>query len=107
MLNINKLNKNVIFIGIGIISTIAIVVLVFGSNTFTRRKHIEEESKNSYDNDTAGQNATNKAADYLISEGIFVNVAILKGGKDPDEILKKSGEEYFSNIIKNYSGALQ
>lgn len=54
-----------------------------------------------YDNDTAGQNATNKAADYLISEGIFVNVAILKGGKDPDEILKKSGEEYFSNIIKN------
>lgn len=54
-----------------------------------------------YDNDTAGKSATNKAADFLIAEGVFVNVAILKGGKDPDEILKKSGEEYFSNLIKN------
>ncbi len=54
-----------------------------------------------YDNDTAGQSATNKAADYLIAEGVSVNVAILKGGKDPDEILKKSGEEFFGNLVKN------
>ena len=43
------MNKKIIFTGIGIIGAIAIVVLVLGSNTFTRRKHIEQESQNSYD----------------------------------------------------------
>ena len=44
-----KVNKKVIFVGIGIIASIAIVILVLGSNTFTRRKHIAQESQNSYD----------------------------------------------------------
>lgn len=44
-----KINKKIILVGIGIIALIAIVVLVFGSNTFVRRKHMEEESQNSYD----------------------------------------------------------
>jgi DNA primase len=35
-----------------------------------------------------------------MAEGLSVNVAILKGGKDPDEILKKSGQEFFSNLLK-------
>ena len=54
-----------------------------------------------YDSDEAGQKALHKAAEFLISENIAVNIAILKGGKDPDEILKKYGEEYFANILKN------
>lgn len=54
-----------------------------------------------YDSDEAGQKAIHKAAEYLLSEGVFVSVARLKGGKDPDEILKKYGEEYFSNILKS------
>ena len=44
-----KINKKMIFTGLGIIEAIAIVILVLGSNTFIRRKHIEEESQNSYD----------------------------------------------------------
>ena len=44
-----KINKKVIFIGIGIIAAIVIIVLVLGSNTFTRREHIEQESQSSYD----------------------------------------------------------
>lgn len=44
-----RINKKIIFVGTGIIVAIATVVLVLGSNTFTRRKHIEEESKSSYD----------------------------------------------------------
>ncbi|MBR4892872.1 MAG: DNA primase [Clostridia bacterium] len=54
-----------------------------------------------YDNDLAGKNAVTKAAEYLLFEGIDVNVAILKGGKDPDEILKKSGSEYFLKLLKD------
>lgn len=44
-----KINKKIIFIGMAIIVVIATVVIIFGSNTFARRKHIEEESQNSYD----------------------------------------------------------
>ncbi len=44
-----KINKKVIAIGLGTIALIAIVILVLGSNTFTRRKHMEQVSQNSYD----------------------------------------------------------
>lgn len=44
-----KINRNIIIIGIGIIAAIAIIIVIFGSNTFTRRKHIDQVSQNSYD----------------------------------------------------------
>lgn len=45
----NKIiNKKMIFSGIGIAIAIIIIVLVLGSNTFIRRKHMEEESQNNY-----------------------------------------------------------
>lgn len=44
-----RINKKIVFSGFGIIVVMAIVILVLGSNTFTRRKHIQEESQNSYD----------------------------------------------------------
>ncbi len=54
-----------------------------------------------YDSDNAGRNALKKAAQILINNGIAVKAAILSGGKDPDEILKKYGSDYFENILKN------
>ncbi|MBQ4110931.1 MAG: DNA primase [Clostridia bacterium] len=54
-----------------------------------------------YDNDRAGQDALHKAANILVKEDVSVKVLKLTGGKDPDEILKRFGEDYFSNIIKN------
>ena len=44
-----KINKKIIYSGIGVLTAIVLVICIFGSNTFTRRKHMEEESKNSYD----------------------------------------------------------
>jgi DNA primase len=55
----------------------------------------------SFNSDEAGQNAVHKAAKILLDEGINVKVAILKGGKDPDEILKKYGQDYYGNILKS------
>lgn len=49
LLKNKKVNKKIILIGISIILISAIIILGLGSNTFIRRKHIEEESKNSYD----------------------------------------------------------
>ncbi len=54
-----------------------------------------------YDSDNAGQEALKKAGDILMREGLKVKVPILSGGKDPDEILKKYGEEYFANLLAN------
>lgn len=54
-----------------------------------------------YDSDSAGRNALKKAAEILLNAGISVKAAVLSGGKDPDEILKKYGSEYFENILKN------
>jgi len=44
-----KINKKIIFSGIVVLTAIILVIMIFGSNTFIRRKHMEEESKNSYD----------------------------------------------------------
>ncbi len=54
-----------------------------------------------YDSDKAGQDALKKAGDILMREGLKVKVPVLSGGKDPDEILKKYGEEYFQNLLSN------
>lgn len=49
LLNSKKVNKKILFGGIGAVAGILIFVLIFGSNTFTRRTHMEQESQNSYD----------------------------------------------------------
>ncbi|MFI3141877.1 MAG: DNA primase [Clostridia bacterium] len=53
----------------------------------------------SYDADEAGQKATQKAIDVFSSIGIKIRVVKLRGGKDPDEILKKYGAERFRTLI--------
>lgn len=67
-----KINKKVVYAGIGIIAAIAIVVLVLGSNTFIRRKHIEEESKNSYDE-------TQQEVAHLTGDVLDIHQSILEG----------------------------
>lgn len=44
-----KVNKKVILIGIGVLVITLILITIIGSSTITRRKHIQEESEASYD----------------------------------------------------------
>ena len=72
LLKNRKINKKMISIGFGIIAAIVIVILVLGSNTFTRRKHMEEESQNSYDENQ--QEVAHLTGDVLaIHESIVEN----------------------------------
>ncbi len=90
MLKNKKISKKIIFIGIGTIAAIAIVVLIFGSNTFTRRKHIEEESKNSYDE--AQDNIAHLTGDVIkIHQGIVENTL-------PEDYLSKAEEKSFKEL---------
>ncbi len=52
-----------------------------------------------YDNDEAGQTATERAMKVFSSIGMKTRVIRLSGGKDPDEILKKFGAEKIRSLI--------
>lgn len=53
-----------------------------------------------YDNDEAGQKATERAIGVFSSIGMKIRVVRLSGGKDPDEILKKFGAERMRSLIE-------
>ncbi len=56
-----------------------------------------------YDQDGAGQEATLRGLDILVSKGINVKVLVLdrSDAKDPDEYINKYGLERFNNCVKN------
>ncbi len=53
-----------------------------------------------FDNDAAGQKASEKAIPYLTELGLSVKMLDLKGAKDPDEFIKKYGRDRFDMLIK-------
>ena len=55
----------------------------------------------SFDADNAGKKAALKGISIFINNGLTPYVITLKGGKDPDEIIKKEGSEPFQKMIKH------
>ncbi|MBE6755813.1 MAG: DNA primase [Ruminococcaceae bacterium] len=62
-------------------------------------KRYTDEVVLAYDSDEAGQKATKRAMQIFASSGLKVRVLQLKGGKDPDEIIKKHGRERFQSLL--------
>ena len=54
-----------------------------------------------FDPDAAGIKAALRGALILIEQGLFVKVASLSGGLDPDEYIAQYGKESFENILNN------
>jgi DNA primase len=52
-----------------------------------------------FDDDSAGHNATIKAAHLLLSEGMPIRVLALPDGHDPDSFIMEKGKDAFSKII--------
>jgi DNA primase len=61
---------------------------------FTRRVVL------SYDPDTAGQNATARSCELLVSEGFDVNVVRLEPGEDPDTFIQRRGAEAYQSRLR-------
>lgn len=60
-----------------------------------------------FDGDTAGQKAAARAANLVlpfIRDNSDIKFAFVTGGKDPDEVLKKSGKDAMDTIINNATG---
>ena len=51
-----------------------------------------------YDGDAAGQNATIRGLDILMSEGLNVRVIVFPNGQDPDEFVRENGKEGFDRL---------
>jgi DNA primase len=57
-----------------------------------------------FDPDKAGANATEKALDLLLDEGLHVRVLALDGGLDPDEYVKQNGAEAYRARVESAGG---
>jgi len=55
----------------------------------------------SFDSDTAGQNASVRCGELLISEGFQINIAMLLPGEDPDTYVRKHGANLYVNKLRN------
>lgn len=51
-----------------------------------------------YDGDSAGQRATERALEIFDAEGLESRVAVVPGGKDPDEYVREHGADAFENL---------
>jgi DNA primase len=54
----------------------------------------------SFDPDVAGQGATAKSCEMLVSEGFEVNVALLPAGEDPDTFVRAHGGAAYAQRLK-------
>ncbi len=60
-----------------------------------------------YDGDTAGQNATKRAIPILEKAGLQVKVLQMRDAKDPDEFLKKFGDDRFKLLLEESSNRVE
>ena len=74
----------------GIIVLIASIVLIFGSNTFIRRQHMEEESQSSYDE------AQEEVA-HLTGDVLNIHKSIIEGTLE-EGYLSKAEEKTFLEL---------
>lgn len=60
-----------------------------------------------YDNDEAGQKALNKAISLFDQVDIKISIPTIRGGKDPDEIIKNLGRARFADMLENSSNEVE
>jgi DNA primase len=67
------------------------------------RRYVEEVVL-CFDSDEAGQNATVRSLDNLLSSGLAVRVAVVPAPHDPDSFIKASGAAAFKHLIERAEG---
>ncbi|GAB6190046.1 DNA primase [Marinitoga arctica] len=84
----------------GFENSIAILGSAFTSNHAKKLINLTDKVITMFDMDEAGQNATLKSLDYLLSYGFQVAISQYNA-KDPDELIQKSGKSGILNTLEN------
>jgi DNA primase len=61
----------------------------------------------SFDPDAAGQGASTRSGELLVSDGFHVNVAILAEGEDPDTCVRRHGAAHYKNKLRTSTPYLE
>ena len=61
----------------------------------------------SFDPDVAGQGASARSGELLVSGGFNVNVAILADGEDPDTCVRRHGSAHYVEQLRNSTPYLE
>lgn len=69
-------------------------------------KRLAPEVVTCYDGDEAGREATRKAAELLLSEGLSVRVVDLPAGEDPDSLVRARGPETLKKLVDEAPSAV-
>lgn len=83
----------------GFTNAIACLGTAFTNEQANLLSRYAEEILICYDNDEAGQKATQKALGVLGKTGVKLRVVKMEGGKDADEIIRKHGKERFDALL--------
>ncbi len=83
----------------GFTNAIACLGTAFTSEQANLLSRYAEEILICYDNDEAGQKATQKALGVLGKTGVKLRVVKMEGGKDADEIIRKHGRARFESLL--------
>jgi DNA primase len=67
-------------------------------------KRYVEEVVLCFDSDEAGQNATVRSLDHLLTSGLAIRVAVVPPPHDPDSLIKASGGAAFKQLIEQAEG---
>ena len=87
----------------GFTNAIACLGTAFTNEQANLLSRYAEEILICYDNDEAGQKATQKALGVLGKTGVKLRVVKMEGGKDADEIIRKHGKERFDALLAKAS----
>lgn len=83
----------------GIKNAVASLGTAFTAQQAKLLKRYANEIIIAYDSDTAGQRATLKGLSILEKEGCIVKVLTLPKGMDPDEFIRKEGQDAFNSLV--------
>lgn len=85
----------------GFTNAVGVLGTAFNENHVRTLRKFTDTVTLLFDSDEAGLKATKRSIDVLVEAGFKVNVLTLKGAKDPDEYIKKFGNEAFANELNN------
>src|SRR5436190_15981798 len=85
----------------GITNVVAPQGTAFTENQARVLKRFVNEVVLCFDSDAAGQKAAERSLDALLENDLFVRVAALPPGEDPDSLVRREGKEQFEKRVAN------